>query len=59
YSNTHEENRRCLAWMAEGVIDARPLISDLITLAELPLVYRERIRQETALKVMVKIGEEF
>ena len=31
YSNTHEENRRCLAWMAEGAIDARPLISEVIT----------------------------
>ena len=32
YSNTHEENSQCLKWMAEGKIDARPLISDLIPL---------------------------
>jgi threonine dehydrogenase-like Zn-dependent dehydrogenase len=59
YSNTHEENSQCLAWMAEGAIDARPLISDLITLAELPRVYRERIHPGNALKVMLRIGEEF
>jgi threonine dehydrogenase-like Zn-dependent dehydrogenase len=59
YSNTHEENRRCLAWMAEGAIDARPLISEAIPLAELPRVYRERIHPGKALKVMVTIGEEF
>ncbi len=59
YSNTHEENRQCLAWMAEGKIDGRDMITDLICLAELPQVYREIIPPGKAIKVMVKIGEEF
>ena len=59
YSNTHEENIACLNWMAEGKIDARPLISDLIPLEELPRVYRTRIHPGKALKVMLRIGEEF
>lgn len=59
YSNTHEENIECLKWMAEKKIDARPLISDLISLEELPRVYRERIHPGKALKVMLRIGEEF
>jgi len=59
YSNTHEENIRCLTWMAEGKIDARPLISDLIPLEALPRVYKERINPGRAVKVMLKIGEEF
>jgi threonine dehydrogenase-like Zn-dependent dehydrogenase len=59
YSNTHEENIRCLAWMAEGKIDARPLISDLIPLEQLPSVYRERINPGRTIKVMLQIGEEF
>jgi len=36
YSNTHEENRECLRWMAEGAIDARPLISTLPTWSSYP-----------------------
>ena len=59
YSNTHEENIRCLAWMAEGKIDARPLISDLIPLEDLPRVYQERIHPGKSLKVMLRIGDEF
>ena len=59
YSNTHKENIECLKWMAEGKIDARPLISDLISLEELPRVYQERIHPGKALKVMLRIGEEF
>jgi threonine dehydrogenase-like Zn-dependent dehydrogenase len=59
YSNTHEENTQCLQWMAEGKIDARPLISDLISLEELPRVYQERIHPGKALKVMLRIGDEF
>ena len=56
YSNTHEENSRCLAWMAQGKIDARPLISDLVPLEELPRIYRERIHPGKAMKVMLQIG---
>ena len=59
YSNTHAENRACLDWMAKGELDGRPLISDLITLDELPRVYKERIHTGRALKVMLKIGEDF
>lgn len=59
YSNTHEENSRCLEWMAQGRIDARPLISEMISLEELPRVYRERIHPGAAMKVMLRIGEEF
>lgn len=58
-SNTHEENLRCLQWMAEGKIDARPLISDYEPLSRLPAVYRERIETGLAVKVLLKIGEEF
>jgi threonine dehydrogenase-like Zn-dependent dehydrogenase len=59
YSNTHEENRECLGWMAEGAIDARPLISDLTDLEQLPRIYRERIHPGKAVKVMLQIGDEF
>ena len=59
YSNTHEENRECLRWMAEGAIDARPLISDLTDLEQLPRIYRERIHPGKAVKAMLQIGEEF
>jgi threonine dehydrogenase-like Zn-dependent dehydrogenase len=58
-SNTHEENIQCLKWMAEGKIDARPLISDLVPLAKLPEVYRERIDTGLAIKVLLQIGDEF
>jgi 2-desacetyl-2-hydroxyethyl bacteriochlorophyllide A dehydrogenase len=58
-SNTHEENIRCLQWMAEGKIDARSLISDYEPLERLPAVYRERIDTGLAIKVLLKIGEEF
>jgi (R,R)-butanediol dehydrogenase/meso-butanediol dehydrogenase/diacetyl reductase len=59
YSNTHEENRQILRWMAEGRLDGRPLISDLTTLAQLPEVYRDRIEPGQAIKVMVEIGNPF
>lgn len=58
-SNTHEENIQCLAWMAEGKLDARPLISDYNVLARLPEIYRERIDTGLAIKALFKIGEEF
>ncbi len=58
-SNTHEENRQCLAWMAKGLLDARPLISDYVPLERLPEIYRDRIDTGLALKVLLKIGEEF
>ncbi len=59
YSNTHAENSQCLQWMAEGKIDARPLISDYEPLSRLPDIYRERIDTGQAVKVLLKIGEEF
>ncbi len=58
-SNTHRENIQCLTWMAEGKLDARPLISDCEPLERLPAVYRERIDTGQAIKVMLQIGEEF
>ena len=58
YSNTHEENRTCLQWMAEKRLDARPLVTDLITLEELPETYKNRIQPGKAVKVMVKIGDD-
>jgi len=59
YSNTHEENKQCLAWMAQGILDGRPMISETITLDELPGVYRERIENGKTIKVMLRIGDEF
>ncbi len=58
-SNTHQENIQCLEWMATGILDARPLISDDEPLENLPAVYRERIDTGLAIKVMLRIGEEF
>ncbi len=58
-SNTHQENIQCLDWMAAGILDARPLISDDEPLERLPAVYRERIDTGLAIKVMLRIGEEF
>jgi (R,R)-butanediol dehydrogenase/meso-butanediol dehydrogenase/diacetyl reductase len=58
-SNTHEENIQCLNWMAEGILDGRPLITDCEPLERLPAVYRERIDTGLAVKVMLRIGEEF
>jgi (R,R)-butanediol dehydrogenase/meso-butanediol dehydrogenase/diacetyl reductase len=59
YSNTHEENIQCLQWMKEGKLDGRPLITDLITLEQLPRIYKERIHTGKAIKVMLQIGDEF
>lgn len=59
YSNTHEENVQCLQWMQAGKLDGRALITDLITLDELPRVYTERIHTGKAIKVILQIGEEF
>jgi threonine dehydrogenase-like Zn-dependent dehydrogenase len=58
YSNTHEENRQCLDWMARGLLDGRPLITDEIPLQDLPRVYRERIHPGLAIKVMLAVGQE-
>lgn len=58
-SNTHEENIQCLNWMAAGILDGRPLITDCEPLERLPSVYKERIDTGQAVKVMLRIGEEF
>jgi threonine dehydrogenase-like Zn-dependent dehydrogenase len=58
-SNTHEENRQCLDWMAAGLIDARPLISDVVPLAKLPEIYKTRIDSGLAIKALLQVGEEF
>jgi threonine dehydrogenase-like Zn-dependent dehydrogenase len=59
YSNTHAENIQCLQWMAEGKLDGRALITDLIALDQLPRIYTERIHAGKAIKVMLQIGDEF
>lgn len=57
YGNTHEENIQCLRWMSEGKLDVRPLITDTVTLDQLPQVYLERIHTGKTIKVLVRIGE--
>jgi threonine dehydrogenase-like Zn-dependent dehydrogenase len=59
YGNTHQENIRCLSWMAERQLDARPIISDRIALEQLPAVYQEKIHTGKAIKVLLQIGDEF
>lgn len=59
YSNTHEENKQCLQWMRAGKLDGKILITDLISLEELPRVYDTRIDTGEAIKVMLQIGDEF
>ncbi len=59
YGNTHEENAECLQWMSEGKLDARPIISDSISLDQLPSTYQTRIHTGKAVKVMLNIGEPF
>ncbi len=59
YGNTHEENKQCLQWMAEGRLDSSPLVSDLVLLEDLPEIYQSRIQSGKAIKVMLQIGEEF
>jgi len=59
YGNTHEENKQCLQWMKSGQLDSAPLVTDTISLEELPKVYKERIRTGKAIKVMLQIGEAF
>ena len=58
-SNTHAENIQCLNWMAQGRINAHPLISDYEPLERLPVIYRERIDTGLTIKVLLRIGEEF
>jgi threonine dehydrogenase-like Zn-dependent dehydrogenase len=58
YSNTHEENRQCLRWMAEGKLDGGKLITDTVSLVQLPQVYLERIDTGKAIKVLVETGAE-
>jgi threonine dehydrogenase-like Zn-dependent dehydrogenase len=59
WSSSHAENRQCLEWMADGTLDGAPLMSDVIDLDELPRVYTERIDPGKAVKLLVKVGEEF
>lgn len=58
-SNTHEENITCLNWMAKGLIDAHPMITDYAPLEKLPELYHTRIDTGQAIKVLLKIGDEF
>jgi len=56
YSNTHEENKQVLSWMAEGKLDGTPLISETIKLEDLPQTYLDRIHPGKSIKVMLEIG---
>lgn len=58
YGNDHAENKQVLQMMADGM-DGREMISDVVTLDELPGVYAQRIHTGKATKVMLAIGEEF
>jgi L-iditol 2-dehydrogenase len=57
-SSNHEENREVLELMAQGRLKGDPLVFDDIALAELPVVYRERIDKRQTLKVMVRVSDE-
>lgn len=59
FSNTHEENIKCLYLIAEGKIKPTAMITELIPLTLLPAVYKEKIHPGKSLKVMLQIGEEF
>jgi 2-desacetyl-2-hydroxyethyl bacteriochlorophyllide A dehydrogenase len=59
YSNTHEENRQVLAWMADGRLDGRALVTDCVPLEALPEVFGRRIVTGEAVKVLVQAGEAF
>lgn len=59
FSNTHEENKKCLCLMAEGKIKATAMITDLIKPELLPKIYKEKIHPGKSIKVMLQIGEEF
>ena len=48
---------QCLDWMAEGKLDGKPLITDLISLDALPAVYEKRIDTGLAVKVMVDMQQ--
>ncbi len=58
-SNTHRENIECLNWMASGLIDATPLITDYAPLENLPELYKTRVDTGLAVKVLLRIGAEF
>lgn len=59
FSNSQEENRQCLQWMASGQLDGRRMISDVTTLEGLPEIFEKRIHTGKALKVMLQVGPEF
>jgi 2-desacetyl-2-hydroxyethyl bacteriochlorophyllide A dehydrogenase len=59
YSNTHEENVRCLEWMAASQLDGTRMITDSVPLEQLPRAYRDRIETGQAIKLMLCVGEEF
>ncbi len=58
YGNDHAENKQVLQMMANG-LDGREMISDVVSLEDLPKMYEERIHTGKATKVMLAIGEEF
>ncbi|MCB2215716.1 MAG: alcohol dehydrogenase catalytic domain-containing protein [Desulfobulbaceae bacterium] len=57
-SNTHAENKQCLRWMESGLVDLRPLITDIVSLEELPTAFEKRILTGKAIKLMVRVSQE-
>lgn len=58
YGNDHAENKQVLQMMAEG-LDGNEMITDMVSLDDLPKLYAERIHTGKATKVMLTIGEDF
>lgn len=59
FSSSQDELREVFDLLAGGMIDGRPIISDLISLDQLPELYHEKIHTGKAVKVMLQIGPEF
>ena len=59
YASSQAENRQCLEWMADGSIDGRPMISDVIALEDLPRIYKDRIHAKKTIKAILEIGDAF
>ncbi len=58
-ANTHKENQQILEWMAEGKIDARPMVTHTVDLKSLPEAYRDIIATRKAIKMIVNVGNAF
>lgn len=54
-SNTHAENKQCLRWIQSGLVDLRDMVTDTVTLEELPKAFIERVLTGKTIKLMVEI----